>query len=367
MGQITVLNNNELDRMDAASAPVPTVTPMLERRKADHIRINLEQDVASRRTTGLERYRFGHEALPELDMAQIDLGTQALGKRLAAPILISSMTGGTAQASLINRNLAMAAQTMGVAMGLGSTRAALAHPELASTFYVRDVAPDILLMANIGAVQLNYGLSIDDCRRLVDLVGADALILHLNPLQEALQPEGDVNWSGLLHKIEQLVSQIGLPVVAKEVGWGISRHAARQLTDAGVAAIDVAGAGGTSWSQVEMYRAQTEVQRRVAAAFADWGIPTADSILHVREAALAMPIFASGGLTNGVDGAKCIALGATLFGMAGPFLRAATESAQACVDEIEIFAGQLRAAMLCVGAGNLEALGKTKLYRVEAN
>jgi len=357
-----MLNKDELDLMDASSQ-APVAAPTLERRKADHIRINLERDVASRRTTGLERYRFGHEALPELDMAQIDLSTEVLGKRLSAPILISSMTGGTAQAGQINRNLASAAQKMNVAMGLGSTRAALAHPELASTFQVRDVAPDILLMANIGAIQLNYGMSVDDCRRLVELVEADALILHLNPLQEALQPEGDLNWAGLLGKIEQLVGSISLPVVAKEVGWGISPRAARQLADAGVAAIDVAGAGGTSWSQVEMYRAQTEVQRRIAEAFADWGIPTAETILHVREAAPEMPIFASGGLTNGVDGAKCIALGATLFGMAGPFLRVATESAQACMDEVEIMAGQLRAAMLCVGAGNLHELGRTKLYQ----
>ena len=340
----------------------------LEQRKADHIRINLERDVASRRTTGLERYRFGHEALPELDMAQIDLSTSMLGKRLAAPILISSMTGGTEQAGRINRNLAIAAQEKGVAMGLGSTRAVLEHPELADTFAVRDVAPDILLMANIGAIQLNYGMTVEDCRRLVELVEADALILHLNPLQEALQPEGDVNWSGLLRKIEDLVKRLGLPVVAKEVGWGISTQAARQLAGAGVSAIDVAGAGGTSWSQVEMYRAQTEVQRRIAEAFADWGIPTAESILQVREAlreiAPALPIFASGGLTNGVDGAKCLALGASVFGMAGPFLRAATESAQACIDEIEIVAGQLRTAMLCVGAGDLAALGRTRLYSV---
>ena len=333
----------------------------LEQRKADHIRINLEEDVLSRVTSGLERYRFVHEALPEIDMAAIDLSVSVLGKRLGAPLFISSMTGGTEQARAINRNLAVAAQRYGLAMGVGSTRAAVAHPELADSFRVRDIAPDILLMANIGVVQLNYGFTVAMCRQAVDLVEADALILHLNPLQEATQPEGDVNWAGLLGKIETVVREVGVPVIAKEVGWGISPRAAKALANAGVAAIDVAGAGGTSWSQVEMYRARTEVQRRIAAAFADWGIPTADSIRYVREAAPGLPVFASGGLKTGVDGAKCIALGATLFGMAGPLLKAAAQSAQDVLDEVEIILGQLRAAMLCVGAGDLAALGRVRL------
>ena len=333
----------------------------LEQRKADHIRINLEEDVLSRVTSGLERYRFVHEALPEIDMAAIDLSVRVLGKRLGAPLFISSMTGGTEQARAINRNLAVAAQRYGLAMGVGSTRAAVAHPELADSFRVRDIAPDILLMANIGAVQLNYGFTVAMCRQAVDLVEADALILHLNPLQEATQPEGDVNWAGLLGKIETVVREVGVPVIAKEVGWGISPRAAKALANAGVAAIDVAGAGGTSWSQVEMYRARTEVQRRIAAAFADWGIPTAESIRHVREVAPGLPVFASGGLKTGVDGAKCIALGATLFGMAGPLLKAAAQSAQDVLDEVEIILGQLRAAMLCVGAGDLAALGRVRL------
>jgi isopentenyl-diphosphate delta-isomerase len=317
--------------------------------------------VESRLTTGLERYQFMHEALPELDMNAIDTSVCVLGKLLRAPVLISSMTGGTEQARTINQNLAIAAQEMGVAMGVGSTRAAVVHPELAGTFRVRDVAPDILLLANIGAVQLNYGFTVDDCRKAVDLIEADALILHLNPLQEAVQPEGDVNWAGLFQKIEDVVQQVGVPVVAKEVGWGISPRAANALANAGVAAIDVAGAGGTSWSQVEMYRAHTEVQRRIASAFADWGISTADSIRYVREAAPEMTIFASGGLKNGVDGAKCIALGASLFGMAGPFLRAGALSAQASVDEVAAIIGQLRAAMLCAGAGSVGELRGIRL------
>ncbi len=339
---------------------------VLESRKADHIQINLDKDVQSHLTSGLERYRFMHEALPEVDAGAIDTSLHFLGKRLSAPILISSMTGGTAQAGAINHNLAEAAQRAGIAMGVGSTRAAVVKPELAGTFKVREVAPDILLFANIGAVQFNYGFTVDQCRRAIDLIGADGLILHLNPLQEILQPEGDVNWAGLVRKIADVTQALrkdGIPVIAKEVGWGISPRAARALAEAGVAAIDVAGAGGTSWSQVEMFRARTEVQRRIAEAFVDWGIPTAESILHVRQAAPTVPVIASGGLKNGVDGAKCIALGAALFGLARPFLRAATISADAVGDELAVVTGQLRAAMLCAGAGDLSALQQVVLSR----
>jgi isopentenyl-diphosphate delta-isomerase len=207
---------------------------------------------------------------------------------------------------------------------------------------------------------------VEECRRLVDLAAADALILHLNPLQEALQPEGDTNWSGLLRAIEAVCRALGVPVVAKEVGWGISERAARDLANAGCAAIDVAGAGGTSWSQVEMYRARTETQRRVAAAFGDWGIPTAESVRQARRGAPGLPVIASGGIVNGVDGAKCIALGASLFGLARPFLQAATESAAAVSDEIDVILGQLRIAMFCVAARNVGELGRVALVRAGA-
>jgi isopentenyl-diphosphate delta-isomerase len=245
----------------------------IKQRKADHIRINLEEDVRfPTLTTGLEAYRFVHQALPELDLNKVDTTIAVLGKKLAAPVLVSSMTGGTAEALAINRNLALAAQQQGLAMGLGSQRAGIEREESAASFRVRDVAPDILLFANLGAVQFNYGYGVEKCRRAVEMVEADALILHLNPLQEAVQPEGDVNWQGLLAKIEQVCRALPVPVIAKEVGWGMSERTARLLINAGVAAIDVAGAGGTSWSQVEMYRAPTERLRRLAGAFADWGI-----------------------------------------------------------------------------------------------
>ncbi|MCA9986294.1 MAG: type 2 isopentenyl-diphosphate Delta-isomerase, partial [Anaerolineales bacterium] len=295
-----------------------------ERRKADHIRINLEEDVYFRQlTTGLERYFFMHQALPELDLAAVDTSCTLFGKTIPQPLLISSMTGGTEAAEQINLTLAEAAQAAGLAMGLGSQRAALEDESLARSYQVRRVAPDILLFANVGAVQLNYGYGLSHCQRAVDMVEADALILHLNVLQEAVQPEGDGNFAGLLGKIEQICRQLPVPVIAKEVGWGFSREAAQQLLSAGVAALDVAGAGGTSWSQVEMYRAPTAKHARVAGAFVDWGIPTAVSLRYCREAAPHLPVFASGGIRNGIDVAKCIALGANLVGIAGDFLRAA--------------------------------------------
>lgn len=334
----------------------------IDQRKTDHIRINLEEDVRfPSLTTGLEAYRLVHQALPEVDLAAIDTRIQIFGKWLNAPILVSSMTGGAAEAQRINRNLAEAAQAQGLAMGLGSQRAGLEQHETRATFHVRDVAPGILLFANLGAVQLNYGYSVDQCLRAVEMIEADALILHLNPLQEAVQAEGDVNWHGLLRKIEAVCRQLPLPVVAKEVGWGISERTARLLIDAGVAAIDVAGAGGTSWSQVEMHRAPTERLRRLAGAFADWGIPTAASLLAVRRVceeigATQVPIFASGGIRSGQEIAKCVALGADLVGLASPFLKRAVESAAAVAEEMEILCAELRIAMFCSAAADLTGL-----------
>lgn len=347
---------------------MPEVTPAAAtgRRKDDHIRINLEENVQfPRLTTGLEKWRFMHQALPELDLQAVDTGTVFLGKSLRSPLLISSMTGGTERAGQINFTLAEAAQNNGIAMGLGSLRVALEDPAVAATFQVRRVAPDILLFANLGAVQLNYGYGIDQCRRAVELVGADALILHFNALQEAVQPEGDAHFAGLLGKIEEICRALEVPVIAKEVGWGISPQVARQLAEAGVAAIDVAGAGGTSWSEVEYHRAPTAHHANVARAFADWGIPTADSICYVREAAPGVPVIASGGLRDGVDVAKCIALGAELCGMAGPFLKAAAQSVEAVHTLIWQVTAQLRVAMFAAGAGDIAALKQTPLYRAD--
>jgi len=336
--------------------------PQTVGRKADHIRINLEQDVQfPHLTNGFEHYHFMHQAVPELDLAEVNTRTQFLSKELRAPVLISSMTGGTEEAYTINRNLALAAQELGIAMGLGSQRAAIEHPDLAGTFHVRDVAPDILLFANMGAVQLNYGYGVDQCRRAVDMAGADALILHLNVLQEAVQPEGDTNFAGLLSKIEQVCRALEVPVIAKEVGWGLSEQAARQLVSAGVQVLDVAGSGGTSWSQVEYHRAKTEFHANVAASFADWGIPTAYSVIYAHRAAPNVPVIASGGIRNGIEMAKAVALGADLAGLAGPFLKAAVESVDAVLEFFRLLERQLRVTMLCAGVSDIPALKQAPL------
>ncbi|MFQ5943450.1 MAG: type 2 isopentenyl-diphosphate Delta-isomerase [Anaerolineales bacterium] len=330
-------------------------------RKADHIRVNLEQDVDSGLIAGFETLRFEHNALPELNLNEINLSQELLGRNVAAPLLISSMTGGTEQAGEINRNLAQAAQNSGIAMGLGSQRVAIEDPSLADTFNVRDLAPDVLLFANLGAVQLNYGYGADEAQRAIDMIEADALVLHLNALQEAVQPEGDTKFDGLLSKIGTLVGSVSVPVIAKEVGWGISAAVAVRLVQAGVAAIDVAGAGGTSWSQVEMHRATDERQAELASRFVDWGIPTAEAVRQVRAALPGVPVIASGGLRSGIDIAKSIALGAQLGGMAGPFLRAANESSQAVSDLIDQTLKELRVSMFATGSRDLNALRAAKL------
>ena len=345
------------NRMDPAAEQT-------EQRKAEHIRINVEEDVAFKRVgTGLDSYFFMHQALPELDFAKIDTSTQLFDKSLKTPLLISSMTGGTAEAQKINQILATAAQEAGIAMGLGSVRAAIEDPALAYTFQIRDVAPDILLFANLGAVQLNYGYGLTECEKAVEICEADALILHFNALQEAVQPEGDSDFSGLLSKVERICGRIEVPVIAKEVGWGFAKETARQLANAGIAAIDVAGAGGTSWSQVEMHRAPTARHARVAGAFIDWGIPTAHAIRYCREAAPALPIIASGGIKDGVDVAKCIALGARAAGLAGDFLRAAVNNGvEGVLETAGALTDELRASMFASGAADLSALSETELY-----
>jgi len=328
-----------------------------DRRKADHIRINLEEDVQfPGLTNGFEGYRLIHQALPELNLTEVETGVAFLGKRLQVPLLISSMTGGTEAARAINRNLARGAQARGIAMGLGSQRTGIEQAETADTFRVRDLAPDILLFANLGAIQLNYGYTVDQCRRAVEMTEADALILHLNPLQEALQADGDWQWKGLLGKIEAVCRAVGVPVVAKEVGWGISEGTARRLAEAGVAALDVAGSGGTSWSEVEYHRAPTDRLRRLAKTFADWGIPTAETLLMAQRGAPGLPLIASGGMRNGIEAAKALALGATAVGIASPFLKAAAASADEVIETIEQFALELCTAMFCAGAGSVAAL-----------
>ncbi len=347
---------------------MPDDRPIIQHRKAEHLRITLDEDVASGLTNGFERYRFVHQALPERDLDAIDTRQTFLGKTLRLPLLVSSMTGGTEEATTINRRLAEAAQATGIALGVGSQRSAVEQPAVAATFHVRDVAPDILLFANIGAVQLNHGYGVDECRCVVEMIGADALILHLNALQEALQPEGDYQWNGLIMRIEAVCRAVSVPVIAKEVGWGIAPNIARQLAEAGVAAIDVAGAGGTSWSQVEMHRARSPMAARVAAHFSDWGIPTAECVVSIAASLPTMPLIASGGLRNGVEVAKAIALGAHVCGLALPFLKAATHSTESVLEAVEELAIPLRIAMFATGTPDLATLrGTPRLIRRDAS
>ncbi|BAY48245.1 isopentenyl-diphosphate delta-isomerase, type 2 [Scytonema sp. HK-05] len=339
----------------------PTTPAATQSRKADHIRICLEEDVQFHQTTnGLERYRFTHCCLPELNLDEIDISTTFLGKQLLAPMLISSMTGGTEQAGIINHRLAEVAQHYKIAMGVGSQRVAVEKPQVADTFAVRKYAPDVLLFANLGAVQLNYSYGLDQCLRIIDILEADALILHLNPLQECIQPKGDKNFQGLLDKISILCSKLQVPVIAKEVGNGISSAMAEKLIAAGVKAIDVAGAGGTSWAKVESERAENSLQRRLGSTFADWGLPTAECITSIRAIAPDVPLIASGGLRHGLDIAKALALGADIAGLAMPFLQAAAVSEAAVYDLAEVLIAEITTVLFCTGNATLEQLKCSK-------
>jgi isopentenyl-diphosphate Delta-isomerase len=322
----------------------------IQSRKADHLRICLDDQVQCKEiTTGLEHYRFTHTCLPELDAQEIQLNTTFLGQSLKTPLLISSMTGGTDLAHVINVRLATVAQTYGLAMGVGSQRVAVEQPQLSDTFEVRSHAPDIPLYANLGVVQLNYGYGLAECQRVIDALQANALILHINPLQECVQSRGDTNFKGLFAKIAELCAALPVPVIAKEVGNGISAAMATRLLEVGVTAIDVAGAGGTSWAKVEGARAEDLRQQRLSQTFSDWGIPTAECLTDIRQVHAAVPLIASGGLRNGLDVAKAIALGADLAGMAYPFLKAAHESEAALHALVEILIAELQTVLLCTG------------------
>lgn len=334
------------------------VTEELRDRKAEHIRLALE-DRMQLGGNYFDQYHFGHEGLPEIDFDEIDTGVEFLGKRLASPLLISSMTGGTDMAGRINRNLAAGAERTGIAVALGSQRKALEDPAKADTFQVRDAAPTIPLLANLGAVQLNYGIGLEGCREAVEMIGADALILHLNPLQEAIQPEGQRNFSSLLPKVGELVRDLPVPVVVKEIGCGISEKTARALAAQGVEIIDTAGVGGTSWARIEAQRAN---DLDLGEIFAGWGIPTPLSIQEVRKVP-GLTVIASGGLRNGIDVAKALALGADLAGMAYPFLGPAMESPEKVAEKVSRIVQELKICMFCLGARTVAELRAVELRR----
>ena len=329
-------------------------------RKLEHIELALDRR-SQLDLRYFDRYVFEHAALPELDMAEIDLSCEFLGKKLRAPLLISCMTGGTGSATTINRNLAIAAEKAGVALGVGSQRKAIERPQTGASFHVREVAPNVALLGNLGAVQLNYGFGLDECQRAIRMIGADGLAIHLNPLQEAIQPEGQTNFKGLYAKIGQLVAELGTPVVVKEIGCGLSLATARELWSRGVRYFDTAGVGGTSWARIEGARDQNSSRgAALGDIFADWGVPTPESIRQLATLEGAT-VIGSGGVRSGLDVAKAIALGAHLVGLAQPFLAAALESADQVLEVIERTIEELRITMFCVGAGNLAELRRKPL------
>ena len=338
----------------------------LIQRKNDHLDIVLHPTATIKKcSTGFEQWRFEHCALPELDLDNIDLRTSLFGKVLNAPLLIGSMTGGAQRAAHINRHLAEAAQALGLAMGVGSQRVALeSDVNSGLTRELRQYAPDIVLLANLGAAQIASAKGLDYARRAVDMIEADALIIHLNPLQEALQRNGDRDWRGVLKAIENTVNLLPVPVVIKEVGAGLSVPVARQLLDAGVAMLDIAGAGGTSWAAVEGERATIRHDRAVAMAFSDWGIPTAQALHHLHQALPTAPLIASGGIADGIDAAKALRLGASLVSQAAGVLGSATSSTDAVIDHFQIILSQLRIACFCTGSGSVEQLRQATLVRV---
>lgn len=332
----------------------------IEQRKSEHIQITLNEKVTGESiTTGLESLAFVHNALPEIAFDEISIETTFLDFECKTPFLISSMTGGTALAEIINRNLAAAAEERGWALALGSTRALLDSDGHPSSFLMRKYAPNVPIIANLGAVQFNYGYGVDECRKIMGMTEADLLVLHLNSIQEVIQEEGDTNFKGLLKKIEQLCSTLEVPVGVKEVGWGIDGQTAKKLIEAGVAFIDVAGAGGTSWSQVEKFRAKDPIRRVAAEAFSEWGIPTAESIRLVRGEIGKRPLIASGGMRTGLDGAKTIALGADLVGFGRSILREATQSTEDVLEVMKIREMELRMTMFGIGAPTIQELKDT--------
>jgi isopentenyl-diphosphate delta-isomerase len=333
-------------------------------RKDSHLALCLTEQVEFLGAGGFAGLRFEHDALPELDLADVSTEVTLLGRRLAAPVLVASMTGGTPRAGEVNRRLALAAEACGVGMGLGSQRKMLGDPSLAPTFAVRAHAPRLpLLLGNVGAVQLNYGVGVAEVRRLVEAVGADAFYFHLNPLQEAIQPEGDTRFAALLPKLREVIPAVGVPVLLKEVGSGFSRATARKLRDLPLAGVETAGVGGTSWSKIESLRTKDPVQRTTGELFARWGTPTAESIALCREELPGRVVIGSGGMRNGIEVAKALALGADAASLALPFLKAAERSVEDAIQAIRQVVSELRTAMFLTGSRTVAELKTRRLQR----
>ncbi|MFQ5940641.1 MAG: type 2 isopentenyl-diphosphate Delta-isomerase [Nitrososphaerales archaeon] len=337
---------------------------IIKERKLEGLKVPLSREVQAKTTsTYLEYVQFIHNALPELNFDEIDTSTTFLNHKFLSPLIIDSMTGGTPEAAKINERLAETAEEMGIGMGLGSQRAGLKSKELADTYSIaRKHAPNVFLIANIGGAQLAKGLTIDEAKQLIDMINANALVVHLNPLQELVQPEGEPQFKGVYQKIADLVKSLSIPVIVKEVGAGISREVALKLQVVGVKAINVAGSGGTSWAGVEKLRAESrgnELKAHLGEMFWDWGIPTAASLIEVKKSAQ-LPLVASGGLRNGLDVAKCLTIGADMCAMALPFLKQAAVSKEAVVQFANLLLNELKSTMYLVGAKDVKALKMTR-------
>jgi isopentenyl-diphosphate delta-isomerase len=339
---------------------------LLEDRKNNHLSLCLENHVEfpSLGANGFASLRFEHDALPEINKSEINLSVTLFGKKLSAPILIGAMTGGTSRAGEINKRLALAAAECGVGMALGSQRKMLKDLSSRSTYAMKEVAPELpLLIGNIGAVQLNYGVDRSQILSLIREAGCDAFAFHMNPLQECIQPEGDLNFSRLVPKLKEIIPQLGVPVLVKEVGSGISETTAMKLRELPLAAVETAGVGGTLWSKVESLRASEKIRRQAGELFARWGVPTAESIITCKKILPDLKIIASGGMRNGIEAAKAIALGADAAAYALPMLKAADISTDAVIEAIEQIKEELRITMFLTGSKDIEALKKAQLRR----
>ena len=330
----------------------------VQRRKDEHIQICLREDIDSGVDTGLGRYRLEYDALPDINLGDIDLGVTFLGKRLVAPIIIGSMTGGSEKAGLINARLARVAEKLGIGMALGSQRAMLKDSDVRGSYAVKEIAPKLpLLIGNIGAIQLNYGVSVEDLERLVEEVKADALYFHLNPLQEAIQPEGDTDFGGLFSRLREVVSQLSFPTLVKEVGAGISDTTARKLSEISFVGIEASGVGGTSWARVESYRAGENVRSAyLGERLKAFGISTAQSIQSCRRYFPKRPVIASGGIRTGEDIALSIALGADLIAIAAPLLPLAIQSEKAIETYLLNIIEELRVICFCTNSKTIQDL-----------
>jgi len=334
----------------------------IEGRKSEHLKICLEEDVQARKvTTGFEDIYLVHRALPEVDRGRIDLSTVVFNHKFRAPLIVEAMTGGFKEATKINRAIAGAVEKLGLGMGVGSQRAAIENSRLEKTFtVVREEAPNAFIIANIGGPQIRHGYGLKEAKRVVEMIQADALAIHLNPLQEAVQPEGETNFTKVLSKIESLTKKIDVPVIVKETGAGIAAEEAKKLEAVNVAGVDVAGAGGTSWAAVEYHRAKKqrdEFRQRLGESFWDWGIPTAVSLVETVQS-VNIPVTASGGVHCGVDASKALALGASLVGMAHPILNAATKGSKEVEKTLRTIIEELKNAMFLVGAESIPSLKK---------